>query len=158
METRMGGVFAFSSAVFVFFLLLFHTTPVTAKTMQGGPIGFYLMNQEQIGLSPSQVSKLQEISMKFQKLKETETARIKMIQMEGMQLLMQKDININALKKDIDRVLQHKKNIMTARVEMLEEAHKVLTDEQFSKVKKIWRQMMMHNGLHHAMGQPPVAH
>jgi Spy/CpxP family protein refolding chaperone len=140
-----------------FSFLFFQPLPATASPMQDGPIGFYLMNQEKLGLTADQISKLQAISMKFQKLKEVEKKRIHLIHMEGMQLLMQKDVNVTALKKDIDRVLQHKKNIMTARIEMLSDAHKILTDQQFAKVKKLLQQMMMGGNLH-PISPPPVRH
>ena len=95
--------------------------------------------------------------MKFQKLKEVEKNRIHLIHEEGMNLLMQKNVDVNALKKDIDKVLQHKKNIMTARIEMLSDAHKILTDQQFSKVKILVQQMMRGNGVQ-PLPTPPVKH
>jgi hypothetical protein len=158
METRKGGVSVWLSAFFAVSLLFFYGEGATASPMQGGTIGFYLMNQKQLGLSPDQISRLQAINRKFQKLKEMENVRIKVIHLEGMKLLMQKDVNTGVLKKDIDRVLQHKKNIMTARVDMLADAHKVLTNEQFSRIQNLWRQMMNHEDAHPVMGQPPVAH
>lgn len=152
MEARTSRVSVFLSALFGASLFLFHSGVAIADPMQGGPIEFYLTNQKQLGLSPDQVSKLQAISTKFQKLRVIENGRIKVIQKEGMQLLIQKDINTVALEKDIDRVLKHKKILMTARVEMLVDAHKVLTDEQFSRLKKLLEQMMMHQEV------KPVAH
>ena len=153
-SVQVSVVFLLLSA---FSLLFFQPLVATASPMQDGPIGFYLMNQENLGLTADQVSKLQAISMKLQKLKEVEKNRIHLIHMEGMQLLMQKDVNVSVLKKDIDRVLQHKKNIMTARIEMLSDAHKVLTDQQFAKVKKLLQQMMM-GGNDHPISPPPVKH
>ncbi|MDA8059972.1 MAG: hypothetical protein M0Z37_06450 [Nitrospiraceae bacterium] len=156
MRTCSGHVPVFLTAIFAVFFAC--GTIATASPVQGGPVGFYLMNKEQLGLSPAQISSLQKLNMKFQKLKTTEDARIKLIHREGMQLLMQKEINTAELKKDIARVLKHKKNIMTARIEMLAEAHKILTDDQFSKVKKLLQQMMMHQGMHPTAGHPSVAH
>ena len=143
--------------LFAFLFLFSQPVVATASPMQDGPIGFYLMNREQLGLTADQISKLQAINMKFQKLKEVEKNRIHLIHEEGMNLLMQKNVDVNALKKDIDKVLQHKKNIMTARIEMLSDAHKILTDQQFSKVKILVQQMMMGNGVQ-PLPTPPVKH
>lgn len=158
METRTVKISIFLSAIFAIALLFSQTGVSSAHEMHGGPIEFYLMHQDQIGLTADQVTKLRKINLTFQKVRVMEKARIHVIHMEGMQLLMQKDVNTNALKKDINRVLQHKKAIMVARVEMLSDAHKILTDEQFSKVKMLWRQMMMHHGMPPMMAHPPVGH
>ncbi len=154
----MNRVSVFNVTVFTFLLLFFQAVVAGAEPINDGPIGFYLTNQGELGLTADQVLKLQAINVKFQKQKAMEKARIQVIQKEGMQLLMQKDVNTGILKKDIDRVLKHKKNIMVARVQMLADAHKILTDVQFDKVKKLWRQMMMNHGVHPMMGHPAVGH
>ena len=158
METHTVKTSIFLSAVFALALLFSQASMASAHEMHGGPIEFYLMHQNQIGLTADQVAKLQKINLTFQKVRVMEKARIHVIHMEGMQLLMQKDVNTSALEKDIERVLRHKKAIMVARVEMLADAHKILTNEQFSKVKTLWRQMMMHDGMHPMMAHPPVGH
>ncbi len=156
---RVVRMVVFSSMVFLA-LLFVRVAPAGAHGMHGGPVGFYLMNQDRLGLSADQVAKLQAINMKFQKVRIMERARIHVIRMEGMQLLMQKDVNTSALKKDLDRVLKHKRALMMARIEMVAKAHQVLTAAQFEKVKKLWRQMMMmHHEMHPMMGHPgPMSH
>ncbi len=122
--------------------------------MHGAPIPFYLMNQDRLGLTQDQVHKLIHLKMVFRKTAIMEKARIKVIHEDVRVEMMKKDIDASDVKKDINRIVEHKKKIMDSYVEMVSSAHKVLTPEQFDKVKKLWREMMMmHHGMmeHHKM-------
>ncbi|MGC8500669.1 MAG: periplasmic heavy metal sensor [Leptospirillia bacterium] len=121
-----------------------------------GPIGFYLMNQDRLGLSSDQTKKLMVLKMEFMKTKVMEKARIHVLHMETMALMMHHNIDVGQVQKNMDKVLAHKKKIMRAFVTMVAGAHKVLTNEQFVQVKKLWREMMlMHHGM---MGHHPPLH
>ena len=125
-----------------------------------GPIGFYLMNQDRLGLSSDQTKKLMDLKMTFMKTKIMEKARIHVLHMETMGLMMHRNIDVNQVQKNMDKVLAHKKKIMRAFVAMVASAHKVLTPEQYAKVKKLWREMMMHHGMMGGMmaPHPPYHH
>jgi hypothetical protein len=123
-----------------------------------GPIGFYLMNQDRLGLSSDQTKKLMALKMEFMKTRVMEKARMHVLHMETMALMMRHNIDVGQVQKNMDKVLVHKKKIMRAFVTMVAGAHKVLTKEQFSQVKKLWREMMM---MHHGMmmgPHPPLHH
>ena len=135
-----------------------HPTAARAHMMHHGhmgPIGFYLMNQDRLGLSSDQTKKLMALKMAFMKTKIMEKARIHVLHMETMSLMMRHNIDVNQVQKNMDSVLSHKKKIMRAFVTMVAGAHKVLTDEQFAKAKKLWREMMM---MHHGMMGGMMAH
>jgi len=122
--------------------------------MHGAPIPFYLMNQDRLGLTKDQVHKLVHLRMAFRKTAIMEKARIKVIKEDVKADMMKKSIDTADVKKDINRIVDHKKKIMDSYVEMVSNAHKVLTEEQFQKVRTLWREMMMmHHGMmmHHDM-------
>lgn len=122
----------------------------------GGPIAFYLMNQDRLGLTPDQVKKLSTLKMDFMKTMIMEKARIHVLHMETMALMMHHRIDVSKAKSNMDAILNHKRAIMHAYLTMISGAHRVLTADQFATAKKLWRQMMM---MHHGMMMPhPMAH
>lgn len=124
----------------------------------GGPIGFYLMNQDQLGLSKKQVDRLVALKVSFMKTKIMEKAQIKVLHVEIMQLMMQRNVDVKAVQEKVSKVLAHKRRIMNAKVQAIADAHRVLTAQQYEMVKAMWREMMrMHHGLmphHPMMGHP----
>lgn len=121
----------------------------------GGPIAFYLMNQDRLGLSQDQVNKLSALKMAFMKTMVMEKAHIRVLHMETMGLMMQHHIDTNKVKANMDAVLKHKRTIMRAYLTMIDGAHRTLTADQFAKAKKLWREMIM---MHHGMMHPPMDH
>ena len=117
----------------------------------GGPIAFYLMNQDRLGLTPDQVKKLSSLKMDFMKTMIMEKARIHVLHMETMALMMHHRIDVNKASSNMDAILKHKRTIMHAYLTMISGAHRVLTADQFATAKKLWRQMMM---MHHGMTMP----
>ena len=124
----------------------------------GGPIGFYLMNQDQLGLSKKQVDRLVALKMDFMKTKIMERAPIRVLHVEAMALMMHHNVNVKAVQDKVSKILAHKRKIMDAKVQTIAEAHRVLTAQQYQMVKEMWREMMrMHHGLmphHPMMGHP----
>jgi hypothetical protein len=155
------------ASLFVLALATFSAlaTPVDARAgmhhhgmmMHGGPIGFYLMHQDQLGLTPDQVRKLSKLKLDFMKTMIRERAQIKLLHLDTMALMMRHHINVQKVDRNMDLVLSHKKTIMHACTAMIANAHAVLTDDQFLTAKKLWREMMlMHHGMmHHPMLSPP---
>lgn len=129
-----------------------HKAMMKHMMMHGGPIPFYLMNQDRLGLSRDQVQKLIHLKMEFRKTAIMEKAHIKVLHEDVMADMMHRTIDTSDVKKDMDSILAHKKTIMHRYVDMVSQAHKVLTPKQFEKVRKLWREMiMMHHGM---MGHP----
>ncbi|MCL4461635.1 MAG: hypothetical protein M1297_08010 [Nitrospirae bacterium] len=120
--------------------------------MQGGPIPFYLMNQDRIGLSKTQVTKLLKLKETFLKTAIMERARIRILHMDIMENMMHHKIDTSAVRKDMDQILAHKRTLMHGYLDMIARAHAVLTAQQFEKVKSLWREMMM---MHHEMMMGP---
>lgn len=148
----------------VMLLLPALATPPSARAhmshgmmMHGGPVAFYLMNRDGLGLKSDQVQKLQSIRMGFMKMAIMEKARIKVLHFETMALMMKHHIDTDAVKANMDKILAHKKVMMRAYVMMVAKAHDVLTGDQFLKAKTLWRQhiAMMHHMMmaspHHDM-------
>jgi len=116
--------------------------------MHGGPIGFYLMNQDRLGLTQDQVQKLSKLKMDFMKTMILEKAQIKVLHMETMALMMKHHVDTEKVLGNMDKAMKHKRTIMHACVTMIAKAHAVLTADQFNSAKKLWREMMM---MHHGM-------
>ena len=116
--------------------------------MHGGPIPFYLMNQDRLGLTKEQVTKLVKLKENFMKTTIMEHARIRVLHMDIMEDMMHRKIDTGDVKKDMDKILAHKKMIMHGYLDMISRAHLVLTARQYEKVKSLWREMMM---MHHGM-------
>jgi len=116
--------------------------------MHGGPIPFYLLNQDRLGLSNDQVQKLIHLKMEFRKTAILEKARIKVLHMDIMADMMHQKIDTREVQKDMDSILAHKEKIMHSYVDLVSKAHMILSTEQYGKVKKLWREMiMMHHGM-----------
>ncbi len=132
-----------------------HHAMMMRMMMHGGPVTFYLMNQDRIGLSKDQVKKLSDLKSTFRKTAILEKAQIKVLHLDVMKDMMHRKINTKEVREDMDKILAHKKKIMDAYLDMIAKAHLTLSPEQFSKVKKLWREtMMMHHGMleqHHHM-------
>ncbi len=154
----------FASSLLVLALVLFVglLAPGTARANMGhhgmmhhgGPVAFYLMNQDRLGLTSDQVKKLSTLKMTFLKTAIMEKARIRVLHIQTMALMMHHHIDVEKAGSNMDAILAHKKKIMHAYLTMMAGAHKVLTAEQFTKAKKLWREMMMmHHGMmtHHPM-------
>ncbi len=160
---KMSKVVVMAMAIFLFGFsgtpkaeagMMHHCHGHMHMIMHGAPIPFYLMNQDKLGLSKDQVRKLIHLRMGFRKVAIMEKARIKVIHEDVKSEMMKKNIDTSDVKKDINRIVDHKKKVMDSYVEMVANAHKVLTPEQFEKVRKLWREMMMmHHGMmmHHEM-------
>jgi len=129
-----------------------HKAMMKHMMMHGGPIPFYLMNQDRLGLSRDQVQKLIHLKMAFRKTAIMEKAHIKVLHEDVMADMMRRNIDASDVKKDMDSILDHKKIIMYSYLDMLSKAHKVLTPKQFEKVRKLWREMIMS---HHGMMEHP---
>ncbi len=123
--------------------------------MEGGPVAFYLMNQDHLGLTRDQVRKLSDLKATFQETAIMEKAHIKVLHLDVMRDMMHRKIDTSEVRKDMNKILAHKKKIMDSYLDMVSRAHMILTPEQFEKVKKLWREMMMmHHGMmeaHHRM-------
>jgi hypothetical protein len=127
-----------------------------AMMMHGGPIAFYLINQDRLGLTSDQVQKLQNLKMNFMKTMILEKAQIKVIHIETMALMMKYHVDVDRVNHSMDALLKHKRTIMHSYTSMIAKAHSILTDEQFTSAKKLWREtMMMHHGM---MMHPPHHH
>ena len=111
--------------------------------MQGGPIPFYLMNPDRIGLSKDQVAKLLKLKEIFLKTAIMEKARIRILHLDIMEHMMHHKIDTSAVQKDMDQILSHKRTLMHGYLAMISRAHAILTAQQFEKVKSLWREMMM---------------
>ena len=129
-----------------------HMHPHGNMMMQGGPIPFYLMNQDRIGLSKGQVAKLLKLKETFLKTAIMERARIRVLHMDVMENMMHHKIDTSAVRKDMDQILAHKRILMHGYLDMISRAHSILTAQQFEKVKSLWREMMM---MHHEMMMGP---
>jgi hypothetical protein len=129
-----------------------HMHPHGGMMMQGGPIPFYLMNQDRIGLSKEQVSTLLKLKEHFLKTAIMEKARIRVLHLDIMEHMMHHRIDTATVRKDMDQILSHKKTLMHGYLDMVSRAHAVLTTQQFDKVKRLWREMMM---MHHEMMMGP---
>lgn len=116
--------------------------------MHGGPVDFYLMNQDKLSLTPSQVEKLTHLKMDFMKAMIMEKAQIRVLHMETMMLMMKHHVDTGKAEANMDAIMKHKRTIMRSFVSMVAKAHSVLTDDQFMTARKLWRQMMM---MHHEM-------
>lgn len=125
-----------------------HHAMMMKMMMHGGPVTFYLMNQDRIGLSKDQVKKLSDLKGAFRKTAIMEKAQIKVLHLDIMKDMMHRKIDTGEVRKDMDQVLVHKKKIMDSYLNMIAKAHLVLSPKQFEKVKKLWREMMM---MHHGM-------
>ncbi|MEC4683742.1 MAG: hypothetical protein VST70_08735 [Nitrospirota bacterium] len=132
-----------------------HHNMMKHMMMHGGPIPFYLMNQDRLGLSANQVKTLIRLKMSFRKTAIMEKAHIRILHEEIMAEMMHRKIDTADVQKDMDAILSHKKTIMHSYLDMLSKAHRTLTPDQFTKVKGLWREMMlMHHGMeegHHRM-------
>lgn len=125
-----------------------HHRMMMRMMMHGGPIPFYLMNQDRLGLSRDQVNHLMKLKATFMKSVIMEKADIKVLHMDIMTDMMHRKIDTEEVKKDMDKILAHKKIIMHDYVDMVSRAHMVLSAKQYMEVKKLWREMMM---MHHGM-------
>ncbi len=140
-----------------FLVILFLASPVLAHAgegprhhmmMHGGPVGFLLLHQDDLGLNHEQVVKLSRIKMDFFKIMIMERARIKVLKLQNMMLMMHRGFDTAKARENNEQILSHKKKIMDGCVRMLSEAGKTLTPEQFEKAKKLMRQMIV---MHHEM-------
>ncbi|AIA30297.1 hypothetical protein Y981_04455 [Leptospirillum ferriphilum YSK] len=129
-----------------------HMHPHGEMMMQGGPIPFYLMNQDRIGLSKDQVAKLLKLKESFLRTAIMEKARIRVLHLDVMEHMMHHRIDTATVRKDMDQILSHKRTLMHGYLDMISRAHAVLTAQQFDKVKRLWREMMM---MHHEMMMGP---
>ena len=125
-----------------------HHAMMMRMMMHGGPVTFYLMNQDRLGLSRDQVRKLSDLKSTFRKTAILEKAQIKVLHLDVMRDMLHRKIDTGEVRKDMDRILAHKKKIMDSYLDMISRAHMVLTPKQFGEVKKLWREMMM---MHHGM-------
>ncbi|AFS52345.1 hypothetical protein BOX30_06520 [Leptospirillum ferriphilum] len=125
-----------------------HHRMMMRMMMHGGPIPFYLMNQDRLGLSRDQVSRLMKLKESFRKTVIMEKADIKVLHLDIMNDMMHRKIETSEVKKDMDKILEHKKVIMHSYADMVSKAHLILSPKQYEEVKKLWREMMM---MHHGM-------
>ncbi|MHB1606842.1 MAG: hypothetical protein ACYCTV_10725 [Leptospirales bacterium] len=128
-----------------------HHAMMMKMMMHGGPVTFYLMNQDRLGLSKDQVKKLSDLKDAFRKTVIMEKAKIKVLHLDVMKDMMHRKIDTGEVRKDMDQILIHKKKIMDSYLNMIAKAHLVLSPKQFEKVRKLWREMMM---MHHGMMEP----
>ena len=125
-----------------------HHAMMMRMMMHGGPVTFYLMNRDRLGLSRDQARKLSDLKASFRKTAIMEKARIKVLHLDVMKDMMHRKIDTGEVRKDMDRILAHKKKIMDSYLDMIAKAHLILSPQQFEKVKKLWREtMMMHHGM-----------
>ncbi|MHB1286048.1 MAG: hypothetical protein ACYCYP_05705 [Leptospirales bacterium] len=128
-----------------------HHEMMKKMMMHGGPVAFYLMNQDHLGLTRDQVRKLSDLKSTFQETAIMEKAHIKVLHLDVMRDMMHRKIDTADVRKDMSEILAHKKKIMDSYLNMVARAHMILTPEQFETVKKLWREMMM---MHHGMMEP----
>ena len=161
--TLSRNVRTFMAAALLVAGLLFSTTQVASANefkhghacerfhhmmLHGGPVGFYLLNQDALGLTKSQVGKLSDLKLSFAKTFIREKSEIRILHLENMKLLMHRRVDTAQVHKNVNAILGHKKKIKLAFVDMISNANRVLTPEQFQKSKKLFRAMIlrMHAG------------
>ena len=133
-----------------------HHRMMKRMIMHGGPIPFYLMNQDRLKLSPDQVKSLVDLKTSFEKKAIMERASIHVLKIDIMGLMRQRKIDTTKAGRDLDRIAEKKKSLMKAFVSVVAQAHTILTPEQFAESKKLWRQMIL---AHHQMGgHGPIRH
>jgi hypothetical protein len=126
-----------------------HHRMMKRMIMHGGPIPFYLMNQDRLKLSPDQVKSLINLKTSFEKKAIMERASIHVLKIDIMSLMRERKIDTAKADRDLDRIAEKKKSLMKAFVDVVAQAHTILTPKQFAESKKLWRQMIL---VHHEMG------
>jgi Spy/CpxP family protein refolding chaperone len=106
-------------------------------------MGMCLENAEKIGLTDDQIMKMKTMHRAMQKKQAQFKADLKIAKIDLMEIMDVKDFNLDkassAVKKMADIKTAHELEKLKAKQEM----HKILTDEQFKKMKKMMMSMKM---------------
>ena len=86
-----------------------HHRMMKRMIMHGGPIPFYLMNQDRLGLSPDQVKSLLDLKTSFEKKAIMERASIHVLKIDIMSLMRERKIDTAKADRDLDRIAEKKR-------------------------------------------------
>ncbi len=118
--------------------------------MHGGPIPFYLLNQDRLKLSRDQVRSLLDLKESFRKKAVMEKAEIHVLRIDIMARMHHRKIDTAKIDTDLDKIFDHKRALMKDFVETVARARAVLTPVQYERAGKLWRAMILaHHGMDH---------
>jgi len=114
-------------------------------------------------LNPDQMAKIEKLRTDFQKQKIELNAKIRVAQLDLREMLRSARVpDISKVDKKQAEILRLKNQLATMRLHHLIAVRKVLTDEQWQKIRQL-RGPMMKRGMHKRMGErmhhgmkPPV--
>lgn len=118
--------------------------------MHGGPIPFYLLNQDSLKLSREQVGRLLDLKQSFRKSAVMEKARIHVLRIDIMARMHHRTIDTARIDSDLDKIMSLKRSLMKDFVATVARANGVLTPAQEEEAGKFWRGMVQ---THHKMGE-----
>ncbi|MDA8111985.1 MAG: periplasmic heavy metal sensor [Nitrospiraceae bacterium] len=125
-----------------------HHRMMKCMIMHGGPIPFYLLNQDRLKLSREQVRTLLDLKQSFRKNAVMEKAKIHVLRIDIMALMHHRTIDTARVDSDLDKIFAHKRILMKDFVDTVARAKGVLTPAQYEKAGKLWRAMIL---AHHGM-------
>ncbi len=105
--------------------------------MHGGPIPFYLLNQDRLKLSREQVRTLLGLKQSFRMSAVMEKARIHVLRIDIMARIHHRTIDTARIDSDLDKITTHKRSLMKAFVATVARANDVLTPAQYEEAGKL---------------------
>jgi hypothetical protein len=123
--------------------------PAAKALQQLGCPNFFLKQAEELNLSDQQADELKSMKNEQHKWHIQKRADIEVAQVELEELLDQDPVNFDKVKAKLSQIGDMEKEMLMARLAVIQKAHKVLTAEQLEKAKE------MKKGHPGCMGQGP---
>jgi Spy/CpxP family protein refolding chaperone len=109
----------------------------------GDMMGMCLENAEKIGLTDDQLMKMKAIHRAMQKKQAQFKADLKIAKIDLMEIMEVKDFNLDKANSAVKKMADIKTAHELEKLKSKQEMHKMLTEEQFKKMKKMMMSMKM---------------
>jgi Spy/CpxP family protein refolding chaperone len=129
--------------------------PMMGPGMMGGMMGsggwsgsdYYLTLKDTLNLSSSQISRLKEKRLAHTKLTNELQSKLRVANAEVRNLLEDEKINMKEVEKKIREIERYRGDLRLAAIKSQIEARSILTQNQREKLRNMWNQRMMDQGM-----------